>query len=124
MGGGGGKHGRAVYHSGLKQMIFGGGDWITSQPQYSGPYNEGTGSEIWSLDVTMNKWTLLRQFCVPGAIQPGRPDTVGFAYDSKRNRIINTPGFYFITQGGPWPNGPSNCGAPCATKAWATGTKL
>jgi hypothetical protein len=107
----GGKHGRALYHPGLKSMVFGGGDWHTSQPQYSGPYHEGTGSEIWSLDIALNKWTLLRPFCVSGAVQPGRPDTVGWAYDSKRNVAITTPGFYFITQGGPWPNGPSNCSA-------------
>lgn len=110
----GGKHGRAIYHPPSKSMVFGGGDWLTSQPQYSGPYHNGTGSEIWSLDVLSNTWTLIRPFCVPGAVQPGRPDTVGFAYDSKRDRIINTPGFYFITQGFDpvaQPLGASNCGA-------------
>jgi hypothetical protein len=93
----GGKHGRAFYHPGLKSMVFGGGDWHTSMPQYED--GNGVGSEIWSLDVAANTWTMLRPFCVPGAAQPGRPDTVGWAYDSKRNVGIMTPGFYFITQG-------------------------
>ena len=99
----GGKHGRAFYHPGLKSMIFAGGDWETTQPQYEG--GSGVGSEIWALDVVSDKWTLLRPFCVPGEIQPGGPDTVGWAYDSKRDRGLMTPGFYNITQGAQSPCG-------------------
>jgi hypothetical protein len=102
---GGGKHGRAFYHAGLKAMVFAGGDWHTSQPQYEGGGVDGVGSEIWSLDSFNDKWTLQRPFCVPGEPQPGRPDTVGWAYDSLRNRGIMTPGFYFITQGATDPCG-------------------
>lgn len=105
MAGRGGKHGRAFYHAGLKAMVFAGGDWHTTQPQYEG-YGDGVGSEIWSLDSFNDKWTLLRPFCVPGEPQPGRPDTVGWAYDSLRNRGLMSPGFYFITQGAT-----SGCGA-------------
>src|SRR6266536_521471 len=53
----GGKHGRAFYHSALQAMVFAGGDWHTTQPQYEG--GEGVGSEIWALDVGKDRWTLL-----------------------------------------------------------------
>ena len=72
----GGKHGRVFYHSGLKSMVFAGGDWHTSQPQYDKGDGNGVGSEIWALDVLHDRWTLLRPFCVPGETQPGGPDTV------------------------------------------------
>jgi hypothetical protein len=94
MAGGGGKHGRAFYHPGLKSMVFAGGDWASSMAS-----GDGVGSEIWSLDVFNDRWTLQRPFEVAGETQPGRPDTVGWAYDSKRNRGLMNPGFYFSTQG-------------------------
>jgi hypothetical protein len=94
----GGKHGRAFYHPGIKSMVFAGGDWHTTQPQYEG-YGNAVGSEIWALDVANNKWTLQRRFCVTGAIQPGYPDNVVWTFDSKRNRGLMAPGFYAITQG-------------------------
>jgi hypothetical protein len=98
----GGKHGRVFYHPGLKQMIFAGGDWRTAQP------NDGNfvGSEIWALDVANDKWTQLRPFCVPNAVQPARPDNVVWAYDAKRDRGIMAPGFYGSAQGSY-----SGCGA-------------
>jgi hypothetical protein len=98
MAGRGGKHGRAFYHPGLQSMVFAGGDWHTSMPQIEGNA-DGTGSEIWALSVLNNRWTLLRPLCVPGQIQPGRPDTVIWAYDSKRDQGLMAPGFYFISQG-------------------------
>jgi hypothetical protein len=99
----GGKHGRTFYHPGLKQMIYAGGDWKTAQPNNDGSF---VGSEIWALDVANDKWTQLRPFCVPSAVQPGRPDNVVWAYDSKRDRGLMAPGFYAITQGAN-----SGCGA-------------
>jgi hypothetical protein len=99
----GGKHGRAFYHPGLRAMIFAGGDWRSTQPQYEN--GNGVGSEIWALGVGDDKWTLLRPFCVPGETQPGGPDTVGWAYDAKRDRGLMTPGFYFATQGAQSPCG-------------------
>lgn len=106
----GGKHGRAFYHPGLKSMIFAGGDWHTTQPQFEGAAN-GTGSEIWAVNVIADAWTLLRPLCVAGEPAPGRPDTVGWAFDPKVDpsdpvrsdplgRALMTPGFYFISQGG------------------------
>jgi hypothetical protein len=91
----GGKHGRTFYHPGLKQMVFAGGDGRIAQP------NDGNfiGTEVWALDVANDRWTQLRPYCVPEAIQPGRPDNVVWAYDSKRDRGLMTPGFYGITQG-------------------------
>jgi hypothetical protein len=106
----GGKHGRAFYHPGLKQMVFAGGDWKTAQP------NDGNaaGSEIWALDVANDKWTQLRPFCVPNVVQPGRPDNVVWAYDSKRDRGLMAPGFYAITQ-----RANSGCGAIESSGAYA-----
>ena len=98
----GGKHGRAFYHPGMGAMIFAGGDWHTSQPYENG---NGTGSEIWALDVAGDKWTLQRPFCEPGETQPGGPDTVGWAYDARRDRGLMTPGFYVVTQGAQSPCG-------------------
>ena len=97
--------GESCTSSGLKSMVFAGGSWHTSQPQYDKGDGNGVGSEIWALDVLHDRWTLLRPFCVPGETQPGGPDTVVWAYDSKRNRGLMTPGFYFITQGATSPCG-------------------
>jgi hypothetical protein len=111
MGGGGGKHGRAFYHAGLKGLVFAGGDWRSSMSFQLGLDGNGEGSEIWTLNAVTDTWTMLRKLCIPSTAQPGRPDSVNWAYDSLRNRGLMAPGFYFITQGGPYPNGPSNCGA-------------
>lgn len=102
----GGKHGRTFYRPGLRQMVFAGGDWKTLQP------NDGNfvGSEIWALDVASDTWTQLRPFCVPKTVQPGRPDNVVWAYDSKRDRGLMAPGFYGISQ-----KADSGCGA---IEAW------
>jgi len=121
MGGVGGKHGRAFYHPGLKGMVFAGGDAKTSQPQYEG-YGDGTGSEVWTLNAQTDKFTLLRPFCVASENQPGWPDSVNWTYDSRRDRGIMAPGFYFITQGAKDPCG-SNMGwggyaFDFATKKW------
>jgi hypothetical protein len=112
MAGNGGKHGRTFYHPGLKGMVFAGGDWHTSESEWQtvNPVYDTTGnfsgSEIWHLDALNDRWTLLRPFCVPGAAQPGRPDTVTWAYDANRNQAYMAPGFYGITQGES-----SGCGA-------------
>ena len=107
MAGRGGKHGRMFYRPagrGLSGgMVFAGGDWHTSQPQYED--GSGVGSEIWHLDALNDNWTLLRPFCVPGENEPGGPDTVGWAYDNKRDRGLMNPGFYFGMQGAKSPCG-------------------
>ena len=107
MGGDGGKHGRTFYHPGLKGLVFAGGDWRSSMDTILGiECCDFEGSEIWTLNGATDKWTLLRPLCVPGEPQPGRPDTVTWAYDSRRDRGIMAPGFYGITQ-----NATSRCGA-------------
>src|SRR5438034_5344696 len=63
----GGKHGRALYHPGLKAMVFAGGDWHTTQSQHED--GNAVGSEIWALNVVADAWTMLRPFCVRG--EPG-----------------------------------------------------
>lgn len=98
------KHTRAFYHPGLKQFVIAGGDRAVSMPRDS--YANGTGTELILLDVLHDRWAMLRPFCVPGEPQPGRPDTVVWALDHKRNRALMAPGFYFITQGAN-----SGCGA-------------
>jgi hypothetical protein len=108
MGGQGGKHGRTFYHALSHEMVFAGGDWKTSQPTLEN--GDFVGSEIWALDVAVDTWRLLRPFCVAGEPQPGRPDSVGWAHDSQRDRALMTPGFYGITQGAT-----SGCGA---TEGW------
>jgi hypothetical protein len=79
-------------------MVYAGGDSAVSMKRPEDTTN-GTGSEIRALDVLADRWTLLRPFAVSGEVQPGRPDTVGWAYDATRNRGLMSPGFYFITQG-------------------------
>ena len=100
----GGKHGRTFYHPSLKQMVFAGGDWYPSSSP--GELIDGAGAEIWALRVAVDAWTMFRPYCVPGAKQPGRPDTVTWALDRARNRALMAPGFYFLTQGAS-----SGCGA-------------
>ena len=103
------KHERMFYHPGLKSMVIGGGD----RPVGGGlkPYgNTGTGSEIIGLDVFNDKWTTIREFCVPGEVQPARPDNVVWAFDAKRNRGIMTPGYY-VGSGPGFSINPSGCGA-------------
>ena len=92
------KHTRTFYHPGLKSMIIAGGDRAVSMQRPERTAN-GTGSEVIALDASNDKWTTLRRFCVPGEVQPGRPDTVVWALDRKRNRGLMAPGFFFITQG-------------------------
>jgi hypothetical protein len=107
MAGNGGKHGRAFYHAGLKGLVFAGGDWRSSMSWQLGLDGNFEGSEIWTLNALTDTWRLLRQLCIPGAVQPGRPDSVNWAYDSLRDRGLMAPGFYAITQGG----ASAGCGA-------------
>jgi len=91
------KHSRAFYHPGLRSMVVGGGDRPVSMPRPG--WSNGTGSEIVALNPETDTWTTLRKFCVPGEVQPKRPDTVVWALDRKRNRGLMAPGFFFGTQG-------------------------
>ena len=103
MAGQGGKHGRAFYHPGLKGLVFAGGDWRSSMSAKLQLDGNGEGSEIWTLNALANTWNLLRPLCVPGAVQPRRPDSVTWAYDSRRDQGVMAPGYFFEKS--------SNCGA-------------
>ena len=79
-------------------MVISGGDRPVSMPHPG--YYDATGSEIVSLNVSANTWKILRPFCVPGEPQPNRPDSVTWVYDSKRDRGLMAPGYYFMMGSG------------------------
>jgi chitodextrinase len=89
-----GKHSRILFDSKRGRMVWAAGDYYSLQA------NGGGSNLIWSIDLSdsTNTWTLVSPWC-NGPVQPGVPDTVGWAYDSNRDRGIMTPGFYFSTQG-------------------------
>jgi hypothetical protein len=59
---------------------------------------DGT-NKIWSINLGGTPtWTQLKDTCQASGVQPGTPDTVGWAYDSTRNKAVMMPGFYFVTQ--------------------------
>ena len=93
-----GKHMRMFYHPPSKSMVIAGGDRGVSMPRPG--YYDGTGSEIIGLNVEQDKFKILRPFCVRGEVQPNRPDTSPWAYDSKRDQGIQTPGYYFMSGSG------------------------
>jgi hypothetical protein len=79
-------------------MVIAGGDRPVAMPHPQ--YYDATGSEIDALNVAENTWRILRPFCVPGEPQPNRPDNVTWVYDSKRDRGIMAPGYYFMIGSG------------------------
>ena len=91
----GGKHTRLLYDSKRGRMVLTGGD-------YANPHISDDGNQmVWALDLGSGPaptWRLIGAWC-NGPEQPGRPDTVLWVYDSKRDRGIVMPGFYFITEG-------------------------
>jgi hypothetical protein len=93
-----GKHMRMFYHPPTKSMVIAGGDHSVSMPHPT--YYDATGSEIISVNVSTNSWKIIQPFCVSGALQPNRPDSVGWAYDSKRDRALMVPGYYFLVGSG------------------------
>jgi hypothetical protein len=91
----GGKHTRLLYDSKRGRMVLTGGD-------YANAHISDDGSQmVWAMDLASGPaptWQLIGPWC-NGPEQPGRPDTVVWAYDSKRDRGVIIPGFYFIYQG-------------------------
>jgi hypothetical protein len=91
----GSKHTRLLYDSKRGRMVLTGGD-------YPNPHISDDGNQmVWALnlgDGPAPSWQLIGPWC-NGPEQPGRPDTVLWVYDSKRDRGLVMPGFYFITQG-------------------------
>lgn len=90
----GSKHTRLLYDAKRGRMVLTGGD-------YPNPYISDNGSQmVWAMDLASGPaptWTLIGPWC-NGPEQPGRPDTVVWAYDAKRDQGVIMPGFYFITQ--------------------------
>lgn len=93
-----GKHMRMFYHPPSKSMVIVGGDRGVSM--FRPGYYDGTGSEIIGLNVEEDKFKIIRPFCVPGEVQPNRPDNTPWAYDSRRDQGILTPGYYFMRGSG------------------------
>jgi hypothetical protein len=95
----GGKHCRLLFDSKRNKMVLAGGDYENTYIDYQ----DGMPM-IWSIDLSQTtpsaaNWTGNTLWCQPsGGVQPARPDTVGWVYDSKRDKGVMTPGFYFGTQ--------------------------
>jgi hypothetical protein len=91
----GSKHTRLLFDSRRARMVLTGGD-------YPNPHISDDGNQmVWAMDLGAGSnptWQLIGPWC-NGPEQPGRPDTVLWVYDSKRDRGLVMPGFYFITQG-------------------------
>jgi hypothetical protein len=91
----GSKHTRLLYDSRRGRMVLTGGDYPNAHISDNGSHL------VWALDLGAGPapaWELIGPWC-NGPEQPGRPDTVLWVYDSKRDRGLVMPGFYFITQG-------------------------
>lgn len=89
-----GKHSRLLFDSKRSRMVLAGGDyeWDGSLGAPEGTLNGS--SYVWAIDLSQgNTWTLISPWCNP-PLQPARPDTVGWVYDSKRDRAVMMPGFY------------------------------
>lgn len=99
-----GKHSRLLFDSKRKVMVLAGGDYIYAETGVDTTENYSGMQMVWSIDLSRGlqaRWTRLMPWCAPqGQIQPGRPDTVVWVYDSKRDQGVMLPGFYFITQHG------------------------
>jgi len=87
------KHTRLLYDSKRGRMVLTGGDYSKREID-----SDNGGHLVWSMDLASGptpKWTLIGPWC-NGPEQPGRPDTVVWVYDSRRDQGVIMPGFYFI----------------------------
>jgi hypothetical protein len=91
----GSKHTRLLYDSRRGRMVLTGGDYVNA-------YISSNGSQlVWAIDLASGpapSWTLIGPWC-NGPVQPGRPDTVGWVYDSKRDQGVLVPGYVFANEG-------------------------
>ncbi len=104
---GDGKHSRMLFDSKRGRMVLAGGDYAYEEPgiqtseRYSGIHL------VWSIDLSHGDhatWKRLTPWCAqPSGVQPGRPDTVVWVYDSRRDQGVMMPGFYHNSQGDPPP---------------------
>ena len=83
-------------------MVLTGGDYVNA-------YISSNGSQmVWAIDLASGSapaWTLIGPWC-NGPVQPGRPDTVGWVYDSKRDQGVLVPGYVFANEGYGYTVGP------------------
>ncbi|HEX7215770.1 MAG TPA: hypothetical protein VF578_16280 [Methylomirabilota bacterium] len=90
----GSKHTRLLYDSRRGRMVLTGGDYVNA-------YISSNGSQmVWAIDLASGSaptWTLIGPWC-NGPVQPGRPDTVGWVYDSKRDQGVLVPGYVFANE--------------------------
>ena len=94
--GGGSKHLRIAQNPRNGRIYFEGGDY-SSNPG-DGSFQNG----LWSYDVVKDQWIMDYPYCGrAGDIMPGRPDEVGWVWDSKRNVFWVLPGFMGVAQSGP-----------------------
>jgi len=85
------KHSRMAYDPNSKRVILTGGD----RPGIG----DGNGQPSVYATADLETWQQLAPDCVAaGQLQPARPDNVIWAIDSKRNKAIIAPGFYFGLQ--------------------------
>lgn len=91
----GSKHTRLLHDSRRGRMVLTGGDYFNAHISSNG------SQMVWAIDLASGPtpaWTLIGPWC-NGPVQPGRPDTVGWVYDSKRDRAVILPGYYFANEG-------------------------
>jgi len=99
-----GKHSRLLFDSKRARMVLAGGDYAYVETGHNTENNRSGMQLVWAIDLSKGEqatWTRLKSWCAAaGEIQPGRPDTVVWVYDSTRDQGVMMPGFYFITQQG------------------------
>jgi hypothetical protein len=91
----GSKHTRLLYDSRRGRMVLTGGDYFNAHISSNG------SQMVWAIDLASGPapaWTLIGPWC-NGPVQPGRPDTVGWVYDSIRDRAVILPGYFFANEG-------------------------
>ncbi len=102
MPGGTGKHSRLLFDSRRNRMVLAGGDYMYAEPGMDTRDNFEGMQMVWAIDLSQGanaSWVRLKPWCVaPGEIQPARPDTVVWVYDSNRDQGVMLPGFYAGTQ--------------------------
>jgi hypothetical protein len=99
-----GKHARLIFDSKRGRMVLAGGDYMYTEPGIDTAENYSGMQMVWQIDLGQGEratWGRLKSWCAPrDEVQPGRPDTVVWVYDSKRDQGVMMPGFYFMTQSG------------------------
>lgn len=84
------KHIRLAHNPVDGRIYFLGGDYVGTPIVDS----ESGRNEIYAYSIAQDKWTLEHPYCAAsGEVQAGRPDEVGWAYDTSRNMFWMAPGY-------------------------------